>query len=330
VNGSILVEGAGITNHGTIVVNPLSQGGTYAMSFNGSPQMTLGGTGTVDLNHTNSVLNVTPGTVNVGRHTIEGRGQINGELANNGSILGDTGSFPIQINGKLTGAGTLQNIRIEGTHAPGNNGPQHQVVTGQYTMNFGSKLEIEIGGPNYISDIDWVDVLGTVTLSGTLEVDLIGGYVPTGPSGFPVVVSSGGRTGTFTNAILPDLPGGLQFELDYTPTAVNLAVAGIAGDYNKNSIVDAADYVVWRKTYLQSGSALSADGDFDGVVDDDDYDVWLAAFGQMAPGAGAGAEWPVPESSTDLLVTLAAAAIGLLRPRKQCLPMCAEPQRNLR
>jgi hypothetical protein len=307
-NGTMLVEGAGITNDGTIVVNPLSQGGTYAMSFNGSPQMTLGGTGVVDLHHTNSILNVTPGTVNAAGHTIEGRGQINGEIANEGSILGDASHMPIQFNGKLTGAGTLQNIRIEGTHAPGNNGPQHQVVTGLYAMNPGARLEIEIGGPNYFSDIDWVDVLGTITLGGTLEVELIGGYVPTGPAGFPLVTSTGGRTGVFANAILPDLPGGLHFELDYTPFAVNLAVQGIAGDYNKDGIVDAADYVVWRKSFGQMGSGLAADGNADGQVNDVDYDVWLASFGQVAPGSGSGASLirlQVPEPAAILFAAIA-------------------------
>jgi hypothetical protein len=200
----------------------------------------------------------------------------------------------------------LHNIYIEGTHAPGNNGPHRQIVSGSYSMGPAARLEMEIGGPNYFSDIDWVDVAGTIALGGTLEVDLIGGYVPTGPSGFPVVVSTSGRTGMFTNAILPDLPGGLQFELEYTPTVVNLAIGGIAGDYNKNSIVDTADYVVWRKTYLQSGSTLAADGDFDGTVDDDDYEVWLAAFGQSAPGSGAGGAAAVPEPSTFLLIGLAA------------------------
>jgi hypothetical protein len=240
--------------------------------------------------------------------------------------LGDASHLPIQINDKLTGAGTLQNIRIEGTHAPGNNGPEHQVVTGLYAMNPGAKLEIEIGGPTYTTDIDWVDVLGTITLGGTLEVELIGGYVPTGPSGFPLVTSTVGRTGTFANEILPDLPGGLFFELEYTPFSVNLAVMGIAGDYNKNGIVDAADYVVWRKMYLQSGSGLAADGNADGQVDDYDYDVWVAALGQAAPGSGAGAlgsdriHAAVPEPASIILFATAAVLAswaGARRSRNQ-------------
>ncbi len=284
-NGTVLVEGAGITNNGTIVVNPSSVGGTYAMSFNGAPQMTLGGSGVVDLNHTNSFLNVTPGTVNAAGHTIAGRGQINGEIVNEGSIAGDANHLPIQINGKLSGTGDLQNIRLEGTHAPGNNGPHQAVVVGTYDMNPGAKLEIEIGGYTYGTDTDWVDVLGSITLAGTLDVKLIGGFVPASPAGFPIVTSTVGRTGMFTNEILPDLPGGFYFELEYTAFSVNLAVKGIAGDYNQDGIVDAADYIVWRSMAGQSGSALAADGDADGNVDGDDYDVWQAAFGQVAPGA---------------------------------------------
>ena len=38
------------------------------------------------------------------------------------------------------------------------------------------------------------------------------------------------------------------------------------GDYNKNGVVDAADYALWRKT-LGSTSRLSADGDGNGTIE---------------------------------------------------------------
>ena len=59
----------------------------------------------------------------------------------------------------------------------------------------------------------------------------------------------------------------------------------LAGDYNSNGIVDAADYTVWRDT-LGSTSDFRADGSGstpgvpDGVVDALDYDFWKANFGQ--------------------------------------------------
>jgi hypothetical protein len=66
---------------------------------------------------------------------------------------------------------------------------------------------------------------------------------------------------------IPDPPVQLVLEIS--------AAAGLAGDYNGNNVVDAADYVLWRKglgtTFIQ-----------------DDYTIWRAHFGQTA-GSGAGA-----------------------------------------
>ena len=57
--------------------------------------------------------------------------------------------------------------------------------------------------------------------------------------------------------------------------------AFLAGDYNSNGSVDAADYVLWRKT-LGSTTMLAADGSGpstgvpNGVVDSFDYSFWSA------------------------------------------------------
>ena len=82
-----------------------------------------------------------------------------------------------------------------------------------------------------------------------------------------------------------------------SPRAVS--VLALAGDYNGNGIVDAADYVMWRKglgtTYTQT-----------------DYNVWRAHFGQP-PGSGAALpsaeplSATVPEPATVVLLMFAAA-----------------------
>ncbi len=70
--------------------------------------------------------------------------------------------------------------------------------------------------------------------------------------------------------------------------AFELQVPGPAlpGDYNLNTIVDAADYVLWRKTVGTTGvvAYAGADGDGDATVDQDDYGVWRAHFGQTLFG----------------------------------------------
>jgi hypothetical protein len=55
----------------------------------------------------------------------------------------------------------------------------------------------------------------------------------------------------------------------------------LIGDYSYSGAVDAADYIVWRKT-LGSTNDLRADGDGDADVDQEDYVVWRANFGAVA------------------------------------------------
>lgn len=66
-------------------------------------------------------------------------------------------------------------------------------------------------------------------------------------------------------------------------------VEALAGDFNNNGVVDAADYTVWRDGL---GEAFSQA----------DYDVWVANYGAIAPAASRS----VPEPNAVLLLTIAA------------------------
>jgi len=84
-------------------------------------------------------------------------------------------------------------------------------------------------------------------------------------------------------------------------------VVVVPGDYNKNGIVDAADYVIYRKTLGQTGAGLPADGNGNGSVDPGDYTFWRARFGNTS-GAGSGAiSTAIPEPAA-----LASALFGSL------------------
>ncbi|MCC7475466.1 MAG: hypothetical protein IT425_08730 [Pirellulales bacterium] len=52
-------------------------------------------------------------------------------------------------------------------------------------------------------------------------------------------------------------------------------------DYNANGTVDAADYIVWRKTF-GSTTDLGADGNNGKLVEEDDYAFWRGRFGDSA------------------------------------------------
>ena len=61
-------------------------------------------------------------------------------------------------------------------------------------------------------------------------------------------------------------------------------------DYNRNGRVDAADFVLWRKTNGQVGAGLVADGNGDAKVDVADYNLWRMHYGAVVgPGAGTSA-----------------------------------------
>lgn len=61
----------------------------------------------------------------------------------------------------------------------------------------------------------------------------------------------------------------------------------LTGDYNKNGKVDAADYIIWRRTRTQVGTGLPADGNNNGSIDDGDYTVWRNNFAKPAGSASA-------------------------------------------
>jgi hypothetical protein len=83
--------------------------------------------------------------------------------------------------------------------------------------------------------------------------------------------------------------------------------AVVAGDYNKNGTVDAADYAVWRNSF-GSTSNLDADGNNNGVIDAADYVVWRANVSNSAAAAQATA---IPEPGTMLLCLLQSVLVGL-------------------
>jgi len=81
-------------------------------------------------------------------------------------------------------------------------------------------------------------------------------------------------------------------------SVVAVATPVLLGDYNENGIVDAADYVVWRKN----------DGTQEG------YDMWRANFGRTAgTGAAGSASAAVPEPATLLLLLVALCVMPFLR-----------------
>jgi hypothetical protein len=82
---------------------------------------------------------------------------------------------------------------------------------------------------------------------------------------------------------------------------LSIAAVGLAGDFNGDGSVDAADYVVWRK----SGGSLT------------EYNEWRTNFGRTNSGAGSSLSYgAVPEPGGVVLSMCGLAAAAVLRTRK--------------
>jgi T5SS/PEP-CTERM-associated repeat protein len=241
-----------------------------------------------------------------------------------GDVMNTSGLFRVSNGSSATFFGGLSgtgisgggDIFLEADVTPGSS-PGLQSFGGHVHLGTLAKLEIEIGGTTKGIQYDSLAVAGAATLDGTLNVSLLGGFIPSDGDVFEILAAAGGISGTFGTTILPALSGDLLWNVVYRANAVVLEVAApvLAGDYNQNGVVDAADYVVWRNSLGQSATDLAADGNGNGIIDAGDYDVWRAHFGSAA-GSGSsangrfGATVPEPASFLLLLHLLVGAIVG--------------------
>jgi hypothetical protein len=105
-------------------------------------------------------------------------------------------------------------------------------------------------------------------------------------------------------------PGGFDANCDEPSeeTPVSLVVRSnleAGGDYNRDGVVNAADYIVWRNSLGDTGvpPGDGADGDQDGEITQNDYDIWVNNYGRGISGAAASAA--VPEPTAAVLILLA-------------------------
>jgi hypothetical protein len=80
---------------------------------------------------------------------------------------------------------------------------------------------------------------------------------------------------------------------------------GVTGDYNQNGVVDAADYIVWRKKLGQSFALPNRDpANGTGPISAADYNSWRTRFGNTSGSGASLAPVGVPEPATAWLLLL--------------------------
>jgi hypothetical protein len=231
---------------------------------------------------------------------------INGEVnVNSGGNVGGSG----RING------TVRN-NAGGTVSPGTS-TGTLTIDGQYIQNAAATLAIELGG-TAAGTFDRL-LAPAVTLNlGTLSVSLVDGFVPLPSDTFVILDATNLTTNTrFGNTPVSGGPantgvltmpfGTFLVTYDYTTndtvTLSNFMATGLAGDFNEDDKVDAADYVVWRKN---GANPLPNDNGLTTAADR--FNLWRANFGNMSPGGGSStSQGSVPEPGSVLLALIALA-----------------------
>ena len=255
----------------------------------------LGGVSTIDSSNLNEVPGSGTDVLDVSAVTVSNI-SFTGTLAESGfnftpGTVGNFGPYVLRSNGFTEAGETLGLFSA--------NGPPDPLNLGRPTIGFG----VPSSDPSEVGRGEGI-VASNVSIENGFNDQSVNGHsniFPRQIGAFTLVPQNG------TMALK-----GLGFEYDVTYDITPI----VAGDYNKNGVVDAADYVLWRK------GDLAADSNNDTLVDQTDYDFWRAKFGNPTPGAGAGlsgASVPEPAALTLLAIGLLATCLGrrgkLLRTR---------------
>ncbi len=184
---TLTTASSNFTNSGTVDV---ATGGTLTVGGTGTSYNQSAGTTTVD--------GTLAGAVNVTGGTIQGAGTLKGNVA-----VGGGGTAPTLHAGNAGVAGLLK-------------------ITGTYTQLSTGTLNATIGGTVVGTQYSQLKVTGAASLSGTLTVNLINGFVPAVGKIF-TILTAGSISGTFSTQYI-GINGSEYFKVSYTATGVVLTV----------------------------------------------------------------------------------------------------------
>lgn len=270
----------GNNNLGTLDINGRNQQiaglnsttGTNASASNNTvtsattATLTLGGSGTYSYGDgTNANSGVITGTISLvktgsGTQLLGDANTYTGGTTVNGGTLGGTGT--------IGGPAVFNSSTV---HSPGNS-PGQQTVNGNYTLNSGSRLQIEINGTTAGTQYDQVVVTGNVTLNNP-NLGLSLGFAPTVGNTFTIINNTGPNpvSGTFNGLSegqtfnLPNTGSGggtFTFQISYvggTGNDVVLTNTAFAANSTAVSLAsfEAAHYA--NGTWLQWRTGLETD-----------------------------------------------------------------------
>ena len=148
-------------------------------------------------------------------------------LQSTGTLTAPSGAST-GLSGRLSGNGRLNADLISaGTIAPGLLSSAGSIsVTGNVTLQSTAHLAFDLGGLTRKTGYDFFGVTGLLTLGGSLDVSLLGGFAPQAGNSFDLFDSTT-VAGNFASIHLPTLAGGLTWNTTQLPTTGVITVAGL-------------------------------------------------------------------------------------------------------
>src|SRR4029077_20993124 len=235
--GVTIVQSGGTLNNSGTIAN-FQGGGLSVLSggtFNNSGSLTndfLSGFGTAA---GSTVINT--GTMSLAGNIVV----IGGSLKKNGVITLMAGPIPgdppipmppppllVTSTGTLSGTGSVTgDVIMQGRMAPGDS-LGALIIHGNYTQSASGTLAILLGGIGQ-GDFSQLDISGLADLSGSLVIELAGGFDPQASQSFEILESGGISNLNFLSTLFPALTNGLSFKLDVEGNDIFLDVVGGSG-----------------------------------------------------------------------------------------------------
>jgi len=272
--------------------------GTLATATDGSGSFQIGQNGGAGTLRVEGTANVAHGAelfvgsdagshVTIGRLEIIGSaaslqiGQLDNSTAGAGGIR-ETISWEADAGGitplVVTGAGPLANNRLRLQHPD------------EVAANSGSSGNLQGDGIALELDLSLLTSSMTLLLIDNQTADAVTGFLENGMTtnlyDEGVQIPGTGFDGTVTISYVGGTGNDVTLSL--------AAAAGLSGDHNHDGFVDAADYVVWRKTGINGAQG---------------YNDWRANYGATSEGGASNAQ--VPEPAEFLMIASVIVAMQL-------------------
>lgn len=296
---SIAINNPGGGNTGTIIAGA---GSTFAMGFYG-------------LNSDICTTNCTGGGPTVGAvypfvstGTLAGAGVIA-----NANAPGMGGLTP--VSGPFFPNPVLDaDIFSDGVISPGDDlGAIGTLTLVGDEIEFGENNVVQIDvGPSGSDRLVLVTGSAPVALAGELRIEFLPGFSASAGVTLDVLSAANGFTGDFDTLTLPELAGGLEWLVDQQGASLSITTV-LAGDFNDDGQVDAADYTLWRDNVGAPAGTLVNDPNVGAAIGQPQYDSWSNNYGRSL-SAGVTA---VPEPSAAGLAIALIVASGLPSKRRQ-------------